>query len=298
MKFLGRVGLGGFLFPMTAFVFLIGCEVTSRSRSVEINPDTATLLKGQKVELTASGGEDFVWSLSDSALGTLSSGRGETVVYTSLVAPATPVVQTVTVVAGVTVNTTNNTVTVEKTANAFITHVGGGVIATSQVSVSPSTAGLQVGQSVTLTASGDSSYTWSLETPAWGALSRLDGRSVFYIDQYADPDGKMVVQHIKVVGARGGSAQVDIAHLPGNILSINPETANLRVGESATFEVWGGSGDYTWTLSQPAWGTLSHLTGSETTYKSFHSNTVVEVQTITATDSSSGSVKGYVYHIP
>jgi hypothetical protein len=70
------------------------------------------------------------------------------------------------------------------------------------------------------------------------------------------------------------------------------------MGSISILGVEGGSGEYTWSLSQPAWGTLERLTGPYATYTSFRSNTVVEVQAITAADISSASVKGFIYHIP
>ncbi|MFO7535778.1 MAG: hypothetical protein R6X19_08890 [Kiritimatiellia bacterium] len=297
MKIPGRVGIGGFLVSISAYVFLMGCEVTSRSNELEIEPASATLQNGQTVRLEASGGDDYIWRLSDNTLGSLSSDRGDTVVYTSLVSPASPLVQTVTVVADEEAGGATNEAIEQKMANAFITHVTRSV-STSQVSVIPASAGLKQGQSLAFTASGDSSYTWSLETPGWGVLSRLNGRSVVYVNQYTDPGSKIVVQQIRVVGASGGSAQVDVAHIPGDTLFIEPQTVNLRYGEHVHFAVQGGSGESTWSLSQPSWGTLDRLTGPYTTYTSFHSNTVVEVQTITVTDISSASVKGYIYHIP
>lgn len=121
------------LFPVLAVAsslgltaLMMGCEVTSKSNRVSVDPYSAILRKGESVGLHASGGDDFAWSLSDHKLGTLSSSHGENVVYTSIYSPpaGSPVVQTITVTADPAGVVSTNLDVSAKTATAYITHTG------------------------------------------------------------------------------------------------------------------------------------------------------------------------------
>ncbi len=288
---------------VSAFV-LCGCEVTSKSHAVSIDPDSATLHKGQSVGLHATGGDDYTWSLSDRTLGTLSSSHGANVVYTSIVAPpvGSPVVQTVTVTADLGLSGTTNSVITEQTATAFITHVSGVVRTntdTSTVTVFPATATLVFGESAAFQAFGDTAYSWTLETPAWGVLSRSSGGEVTYTSQYSPPVGKAVVQRITVLGSNGGIGRIFVTQT-AIVLQLIPDTAQVsKKNDYAEFVVTGG-GQYAWALSQPTWGTLSAQSGDSVTYTCLHTNSTasVELQTITVTDVSGATVKGTIYHMP
>ena len=81
-----------------AIIFSTGCETKSASEKVTITPESALLEINQSVILTAAGGFEYAWSLSDETWGFLSSRSGSQTVYTSLYNPGVdslPQVQTV-----------------------------------------------------------------------------------------------------------------------------------------------------------------------------------------------------------
>ena len=104
---------------------LTGCEVESSSRKIEIHPDSATIIYGQALTLSALNGYIYDWSLSDNTMGTLDTRRGQQVTYTSMTDPATPVVQTITVKSTFSDNgdTTGSNAPVVHSAEAYITHI-------------------------------------------------------------------------------------------------------------------------------------------------------------------------------
>ncbi len=60
---------------------LVGCE-SADGHVIDVTPSTATLsASSPTVRLTASGWDDFSWTLSDTGIGTLSSHNGRSVVY-------------------------------------------------------------------------------------------------------------------------------------------------------------------------------------------------------------------------
>jgi hypothetical protein len=79
-------------------------------------------------------------------------------------------------------------------------------------------------------------------------------------------------------------------------ISVSPDEAKVHRGESVTFTVSGGY-DYTWSLSQPEWGTLSTKSGPQTVYTSLYapaSNTVgIQILTVESTiEGATGSATG------
>ena len=69
-------------------LFTAGCE-SSEGNSVEIKASRRDLSeKGQTSVLTASGWNDYKWTLSDKTIGRLDKDTGSTVVYTALSMPA------------------------------------------------------------------------------------------------------------------------------------------------------------------------------------------------------------------
>jgi len=83
---------------LSAVVLICGCETDPATEDVFITPPTSTIQFGQSIQLRASGGYDYTWSLSDNALGTLTVDTGPSTVYTSIYqGTQTGAVQTVTV---------------------------------------------------------------------------------------------------------------------------------------------------------------------------------------------------------
>jgi hypothetical protein len=280
------------LVVVMAAMFQVGCEVTSEDDDVTIEPDNATVILGQSITLRAKGADTYFWRLENESWGTLSAFRGETVVYTSRYAPAlgASAIQKVYVAGEGALGSSN---LVGMTGVAFITHISG------LLSVSPSTATLRQGESVTFTAGGGGIYTWTLETPAYGILSKSTGNQVKYTSQYASADGKSVVQKITITSDNGGSTVVLVTQQPDGIISITPVSTTLKNGMSQIFTLYGGS-DYTFTVSQPTWGIIAVL--SENTFK-YTSTRVTppgppETVTITVSDISSAKVTATIYNVP
>lgn len=277
---------------VAAVLFQAGCEVTSEGKRVGINPNSATVVKGQSVTLTAENVDDFVWQLETPAYGTLNSVRGDTVVYTSQYAPPAggTVVQKVRLIRDLSSSTTN---TPGILAEAFITHVSGAI------RVSPASATLRQGESVNLTASGGGTYTWTLATPSYGVLSSTAGNQARYTSQYAAADGKSVTQVITVTSDNGGSTTAVITQLPDGILTLAPSTTTLRNGMSQIFTISGGS-DYSFTVAPAGWGIITIL--SEDTFRYTSTRTtapgVTEAATITVRDISSATAVATVYNVP
>lgn len=87
-----RHSMKRFLLPFAAacacaavLAFSSGCE-SAESNDVVIHPGHAEVAKGGQVGLTATGWDNFRWSLSDTGLGTLSATVGRSVVYTATAA--------------------------------------------------------------------------------------------------------------------------------------------------------------------------------------------------------------------
>ena len=62
--------------------FSVGCE-SAESNDIVITPGHATVSKGGSVALSASGWDNFRWTLSNGDIGVLSATVGRSVVYTS-----------------------------------------------------------------------------------------------------------------------------------------------------------------------------------------------------------------------
>lgn len=69
----------------------------TRDNVLDVTPSYTKMNQGHTVTLTASGGKDYVWSLSDDSIGSLSSRHGASVVYKAQICTATEATQTVTV---------------------------------------------------------------------------------------------------------------------------------------------------------------------------------------------------------
>lgn len=63
--------------------FAPGCE-SAEANDVTVSPGHATVSKGGSVRLSASGWDNFRWTLSNGDIGVLSATVGREVVYTSI----------------------------------------------------------------------------------------------------------------------------------------------------------------------------------------------------------------------
>jgi hypothetical protein len=173
-----------------------GCETESVSdQKVTISPSFERLAINQVLELIASGGFEYTWSLEDETIGTLSTRTGPRTVYTARVNPGTNAaataisLQTVTVTSTVSSGGSTNSVSsgLQASAIATIEHVPvpSGSPDAVALSASPSAAafdvGVDVGDSVSFTASGGTgSYVWSISSEAFGFISNKSGSQTTY----------------------------------------------------------------------------------------------------------------------
>lgn len=109
-----------------------GCETESVSdQKVTISPSFERLAINQVLELIASGGFEYTWSLEDETIGTLSTRKGPRTVYTARVNPSTNdtataiTIQTVTVTSTVSTGGSTNSVAsgLQASGTAMIEHV-------------------------------------------------------------------------------------------------------------------------------------------------------------------------------
>lgn len=107
-----------------------GCE-SAEANDVTVSPGHATVSKGGSVVLSASGWDNFRWTLSNGDIGVLSATVGRQVVYTSIAAgEATQRVTATAIGAGVggssSSSSTNSTAAASAavgfSASAVITH--------------------------------------------------------------------------------------------------------------------------------------------------------------------------------
>ena len=123
-----RVGFIMFLSTVSAclLILLNGCETTPASEKPVITPSTAVVKFGSSVEFNVSGGFEYTWSLEDETLGRLDNLHGSRVVYRSMYEPgstnsALQILKVTSTLSGV--GRTTNSVSIEKTAEAHITHI-------------------------------------------------------------------------------------------------------------------------------------------------------------------------------
>lgn len=206
-------------------IFKVGS--TSEPCDFTITPSSASICVGESVSLTASGqATAFTWS---PAAG-LSATSGATVT-------ANPQ------------NTTTYTVTGTNGACSSTQSVQVTVNALPSVEVSASSSSICAGESVTLTASGADSYTWS---PAAG-LSSTTGAIVT-----ASPNETISYQ---VTGQSGGcsstqSIAINVNQIP--VLSVTPAQATICEGGSVTLTA-SGADTFSWSPTEG----LSSSSGSQ-----------------------------------
>lgn len=188
---------GGGLLAAGIFLAVVGCEdlrIEPAQEGPDISPQEVTVNKGQSVTFTASNGYDYEWRLDHEDWGTLSARTGPQTVYRSLREPAsadTVEVQTLRLRSTIPGSSGTNGEAYVREAEAYIKHV--------RVKVSPSTiSAIYFGQSVVLRASGGSSYTWSLQTPAWGRLSTTTGPTTTYTSWYTPATNETAIQVVTV----------------------------------------------------------------------------------------------------
>jgi len=224
----------------------VGCETESASQNnIVISPRSAIILIDEAIELTASGGFDYEWSLEQETWGTLSTTIGPRTVYTSSYDPGAETWQAHQVI---TVKSyinklngkTNGVSDYAQFAEAIITHQAKQAV----VTISPANAAIDDYGSVTFTASGANRYSWSVQYPSWGTLTATQGDTTTYTSTF-NPD----TEHIQILTCTTdrGTTTAHIIHDPEGIL-ITPSTASLNPGQSVTFNATESS-SVNWSLS-------------------------------------------------
>ena len=102
--------------------FIVGCETDPSDQiALTITPNHANIKVGQSQEFKAGGFQDYTWSLSNPKIGVLSVNKGDTTVYTAVIA-STNETQILTVTATATQTITSNSTPTTASAEALITN--------------------------------------------------------------------------------------------------------------------------------------------------------------------------------
>ena len=198
---------------------------------VSVTPNNPSICIGQNVTLTASGANTYSWSPTTG----LSSGTGASVTAN----PTTTTTYTVTGYNGTCSSSATTTVTVNPNPT---------------VSVTPSTSSICIGNNVSLTANGATSYTWS---PATG-LNQTTGATVT-----SQPTSVGTYNYIVTGTSSAGCVGTATATVTVNALptpTIGPNNPTICAGDNIVLTASGAS-TYTWA---PSTG-LSATTGTNVT---------------------------------
>ncbi len=196
---------------------------------IAISPDSAILGVGDTQQFTVTGGTaPYTWSTGNTAVATIDANG----LLTAVGAGVTQV--TVTDAAGLSVSS--------------------GDITVRNISVSPDTATVLVGDTLTFTASGGAApYTWSVSDPSVADIDPATG-----VLTGLTP-GVVTVTATDADGISGSSGEIVIS--ADHVISITPYTATVRRFGTLQFTADGGQGPYTWSLSNPRAGTIDPQTG-------------------------------------
>ena len=205
----------------------IGATVTINPvPTLTLTPALSAICIGTSSTLTATGATSYTW---DPPAG-LSTTTGSVVVAS----PTTSTNYTITGLIGICSTTAIATV------NIFTVPI---------LTVSPQTATICAGSSVTLAVTGTTSYTWS---PATG-LNTTTGNVVI-----ASPLVNTIYTVIGGVGTCTAALQATVTADPVPTLTVTPTAISICAGTSTTLTVAGTSTSYTWSPS----GTLNTSSGN------------------------------------
>lgn len=196
--------------------------------NVQVNPSLVTICPGSTVAISASGAGSYSWNPSAG----LSSAIGSTV-------SASP--------AGTTIYTvTGSNGTCEASATTTVS-----VVSALTLTLTPPSATICAGSSVSLAVSGSSGYTWS---PLSG-LSSATGSTVS-----ASPGATTIYTVMTGNGSCTATAQATITVNQPPILTLSPTSVNICAGNSTTLSAFGAM-SYSWSPSSG----LSATSGSQVT---------------------------------
>jgi kumamolisin len=258
-------------------------STTSTLSSVAISPTTPSVATSGTMAFTATptctatcpSGTTYAWTLTSTALGTLSSATGSTPTFTAGTSALT---------GGIFVNATLNGVTKESSTVITVTAT---TSILSSVSVSPTSATLSHAHSATFTATptctstcpSGTTYSWTLTRSVLGTLSATTGASVTFTA--GTKNGKIgLFVNATLNGVTKQSSVVVIAVKSTlTSVSVSPTSATLAHGGTQVFKATPKctSGcptgtTYSWTLTRSALGTLSATTGASVTFTAGSTN--------------------------
>jgi gliding motility-associated-like protein len=211
--------------------------------TVQVTPFLVTICPGSTVALTATGANSYSWNPSTG----LSSASGPTV-------DASPGSTTVYTVTG------SNGGACDASATATVN-----AVSSLTLTVSPQSSTICAGSSVSLTASGSASYTWS---PLSG-LSSATGSTVT-----ASPSATTIYTVTTINGSCAAIAEATITVNQPPLLTLSPTSVSICAGSSTTLSVFGAS-SYSWSppvglsatsgspvIASPAATTVYSVTGA------------------------------------
>jgi gliding motility-associated-like protein len=211
------IGNTGSCFDTISYIVTV-----STTPNVTINPATPGICSGDSIQLTASGASSFSW--------TPTAGLSSSTIDNPWASPSGSITYIVTGTTGLCSDTASVTVNVSTTPN---------------ISITPSTPLICSGDSVQLTASGASSYSW---TPATG-LSQVNINNPF-----ASPSDTTTYVVTGTTGACSASSTVTVYVNPTPVVTVTPLSDTICSGQSTLLTAVGAN-TYVWTptlgLSNP-----------------------------------------------
>ena len=247
---------------------------------LSMSPDSATVALNASVTFAASGGDpdEYSWSLSEPNWGILTK-NGSNATYTRSGGPNDGIQ-----ILSLSFNGSK--------VYATIQHTGTDVT----LSISPTSATVDSsGEIVSFTASGDGndSYTWWLDNDSWGELTHGSDTQVSYV---WNGSGEGETQ---ILYCRNAGQTVEAAIAQGDEpspLSVNPSQADVMYLGQMTFTASGGIEDtYSWSLSEPSWGTMTQSSVSQAVYtRTIEANGGIQYITL---ENGSESVQSVVVHV-
>ncbi len=204
-----------------------GCSASASNTSVitvtalpigTISPSSATICSGSSQLLTTTGGTSYQWSLNGTPISGATSAT-----YTAIATGTYSVVITNGACSGPANNTSVITVTALPTGT-----------------ISPANANICAGSSQLLTATGGTSYQWSLNgTPIGGATSAT-------YTAIATGTYSVVITNGTCSGPASNTSVITVTALPTG--TISPASASICAGGSQLLTATGGT-SYQWSLN-------------------------------------------------
>ena len=198
--------------------------------TITVSPPNPAICNGSSIVLTASGGNTYAWAPGTGLSGTTGS-----------VVTANPTTTTTYTVTGTALTGCTGTTTVTITVNA-----------NPVILINPSAPAICAGNSVVLTASGASTYTWA---PATG----LSGTTGSVVTASPAATTTYTITGTSVAGCTG-TATVTVTVNPNPVVSVTPANPSICLGSNVVLTA-SGANTYAWA---PATG-LSGTTGSVVT---------------------------------